>query len=799
MTNLKIFSALALTSILAACGGEADRKTPDVVVPTNTPTEVPVPTEPPVSGDHIPFAEDFTVSSTVDFYDRAYKELTGDYPEEEDQFYFSTGGVFKDGELDPTGGNWITADNDQSMRLGNSRFSIAQPAREPGDARTKTSIATDTSTWGELDLSQDYRLSFCVVAGSEASSGSSLFQLYIDNNSTSSSASIHGGASRVVNISTAEFIPGKRVVINIPGDIDLDEDGTGDVVVVSNVGTASSFLQMRVSSGGYIVLDDLVLEYQSDTTLGDAQTGCDTKTTEWAEENPFVDAPEPTDVPSVEPTVTPTQPPVDGDVAWNIYDGAVSPLTDDSLTLADASTDKFGASNAKPDGTEDFFTPNGDGTVAFLTPVDDISMMARYVFEDFAPADYPRYFTGLIRAKGVDSFKTMDFDLNLADGTAGTRIKLILRADGSNQGVQVDKGDPAGEKPTAYTAEAYTDYRIYQISVELTAAQEGTANVYLAGNDTPIITMTGDSTTPFGASKAGDNYVRIGDGSSSLLDYSSEVDWMIWTDEEAYVPSELKGKLPANIGDIPGYEDAAPSISWNVYDGTVSPLTDDSLTLADASTDKFGASNAKPDGTEDFFTPNGDGTVAFLTPVDDISMMARYVFEDFAPTDYPRYFTGLIRAKGVDSFKTMDFDLNLADGTAGTRIKLILRADGSNQGVQVDKGDPAGEKPTAYTAEAYTDYRIYQLSVELTAAQEGTANVYLAGSDTPIITMTGDATTPFGASKAGDNYVRIGDGSSSLLDYSSEVDWMIWTDEDAYLPSELSGALPSAIGDTTGY
>jgi len=308
--------------------------------------------------------------------------------------------------------------------------------------------------------------------------------------------------------------------------------------------------------------------------------------------------------------------------------------------------------------------------------------------------------------------------------------------------------------------------------------------------------MTGTTATPFAS--ASSNYVRFGDGSSSLLDYSSEIDWMIWTDEDAYVPSELMGKLPANIGDIPGYEVSAPSIAWNVYDGSVTPLTADSLTLADASTTTFGLSNAAPDGTEDFFAANGDGTVGFVTAASPAaSMMAKYNFADFASTDYPRYFTGLIRAKGVDSFKTVDLDLNLADGTSGTRIKLILRADGSNQGVQVDKGDPAGGKPTAYTAEAYSDYRIYQVSIELTAAREGTADVYLAGSDTPIITMTGTTATPFAS--ASSNYVRFGDGSSSLLDYSSEIDWMIWTDEAAYLPSELTGALPSAIGDTTGY
>ena len=805
-----LFTSVAIASALAACGGESSEKSAPIIVPTAAPTAIPTagPTNEPGDGDIIqtalPVVEDFEGAADVyDLFSEDYKTLATDQSGLAtdvnakaggiNNFYYSIAGLFSDQEVNYNDkvatDTWLTTDTgNQALRLGNSRFTLAQtssdlasPSSAWFDQRQKSSPGSAESgvSWGELDLTGDYSISFCLIEAG-GNDDKKMF-VFIDNNQSSKGSSTHGDNSQAYSMPISELknLVGQRITIEPP------------------VGTANSYIQMRAEGDAWFVIDDLVIEDAAHPA--GSVDDCSTKTTVWGDTNPNPPVLEPTTEPTVEPTVTPTQPPVDGSVAWNVYDGSVTPLTADSLTLADAFTTEFSSSNAKPDGTEDFFIANGDGTVGFVTPVDDLSMMAKYDFEDFAPADYPRYFTGLIRAKGVDSFKTVDLDLNLADGTAGTRVKLILRADGSNQGVQVDKGDPAGSKPTAYTAETYSDYRIYQISVELTAAQEGTANVYLAGNDTPIITMIGDTTTPFGASKAGDNFVRFGDGSSSLLDYSSEIDWMIWTDEDAYVPSELMGKLPSDIGDIPGYEVTAPSVAWNVYDGSVIPLAADSLTLADASTATFGSSNAKPDGTEDFFTANGDGTVGFVTPVDDLSMMAKYNFEDFAPADYPRYFTGLIRAKGVDSFKTVDLDLNLADGTAGTRVKLILRADGSNQGVQVDKGDPAGSKPTAYTAEAYSDYRIYQISVELTAAQEGTANVYLAGNDTPIITMIGDTTTPFSASKAGDNFVRFGDGSSSLLDYSSEIDWMIWTDEGAYLPSELTGALPSAIGDTTGY
>ena len=802
MTNFKTLSAIVLTSFLAACGGgEADRNTPDVPVPTNTPTVVPSPTTPPVSGDHIPFAEDFGANSTVDFYDRDYKELFGDYPEEEDQFYFSTGGVFNNGALDPNGGNWITADNDQSMRLGNSRFSIAQPARVPGDARTKTTLSNDESTWGELDLSQNYRLSFCVVASSEANSGSSLFQLYVDNNSTSSGDSIHGGSSRVVNIATSAFVPGKRVVINIPGDYDLNEDGTAEDTVDENVGTETSFIQLRVSSGGYIVLDDMVLEYQSDTSLGDGQTGCADKTTAWAEENPFVDAPDPTPTPIPTDPPTPTDPPVDGDVAWSSYSADLTPTSDNSITLSDSTTDSFEASNPKPNGDEDLFTAVGDGTVTLVTEGDEKSMLAKYGFADFAATDYPRFFTGLIRAQGNSGFKVTDLDINLADTAGlGSRIKLVLRAD-SEDGVQMDKGDP-DSKPTGYTdGVPYDVYRIYQVAIELTSATEGEVKVYQDGSDTALISLTASSTGDIAAfTSTDDNYVRFGDGSSGTLDYKGVIDWFIWTDQGAYSPSELKGKLPSGIGDISAYEASSLDVSWNSYSADLTPTSDNSITLSDSTTDSFEASNPKPNGDEDLFTAVGDGTVTLVTEGDEKSMLAKYGFADFAATDYPRFFTGLIRAQGNSGFKVTDLDINLADTAGlGSRIKLVLRAD-SEDGVQMDKGDP-DSKPTGYTdGVPYDVYRIYQVAIELTSATEGEVKVYQDGSDTALISLTASSTGDIAAfTSTDDNYVRFGDGSSGTLDYKGVIDWFIWTDQGAYSPSELSGALPIGIGDTTGY
>jgi hypothetical protein len=48
------------------------------------------------------------------------------------------------------------------------------------------------------------------------------------------------------------------------------------------------------------------------------------------------------------------------------------------------------------------------------------------------------------------------------------------------------------------------------------------------------------------AGGSSDNFIRMGDGGSSA--YHAQLDWLIWTEEGAYLPSQLQGKLPANIG-----------------------------------------------------------------------------------------------------------------------------------------------------------------------------------------------------------------------------------------------------------
>src|SRR5690606_30151956 len=190
----------------------------------------------------------------------------------EDAFYYPMAGAFADdGSVDPEGGIWITADVDQAFRLGNSRFTLAQTvsplAGEVENPRKDTTPGDGVDeglSWGELDLSEPYRISFCVVAATSGPS-SSLFQIYTDNNTVSEASSIHGGGntgSRIFNQPVNTLVAGQRVEINIPGDTTLQSGGELVASKTNTVGTENSFLNFRVSSGGWVVFDDLVIEYQ---------------------------------------------------------------------------------------------------------------------------------------------------------------------------------------------------------------------------------------------------------------------------------------------------------------------------------------------------------------------------------------------------------------------------------------------------------------------------------------------------------------------------------------------------------
>lgn len=238
-----------------------------------------------ITNTSLPILEDFgsytnfDQADIIDFFSPNYKALaTPAGSDPRPSFYYPTCCFF---ESDDPSGNitvdyqnrmGIISDNgDPSLLLSNTRFSIGQTlsslasasAIDPKKDSTPGTAGAGQS-WGELDLSQPYKISFCVA---DASGTGSSTQIYVDNNTTGEANSIHGGGSsgsRIFNVPTSDLIPGQRVEIEIPGDTTLMPGGQVVTTKTAQVGTTNSFLQFRVSSGGTVIIDDLLIEYQSD-------------------------------------------------------------------------------------------------------------------------------------------------------------------------------------------------------------------------------------------------------------------------------------------------------------------------------------------------------------------------------------------------------------------------------------------------------------------------------------------------------------------------------------------------------
>lgn len=184
---------------------------------------------PEIMNTLLPINEDFdNVVDAAGFFSVAYKALAT----EETAFYhgFSGTPTFTDGEI----------------TIGNAGFSLANTT--PAVPTT----STDTTTTGELDLSQPYRISFCV----KAVQGAGNFQVYVDNNTADQGSSTHGNASRLYSIAVNNMTVGHRVGIN------------------SAKGTATSFISLSTESAAQVTIDDLWIGYQDDTSTEPAAETC---------------------------------------------------------------------------------------------------------------------------------------------------------------------------------------------------------------------------------------------------------------------------------------------------------------------------------------------------------------------------------------------------------------------------------------------------------------------------------------------------------------------------------------------
>ncbi|WP_111642213.1 hypothetical protein [Marinimicrobium alkaliphilum] len=175
-----------------------------------------------------------------------------------------------------SGGNGFMAISSARFTIGQMRPDIIDFGYVVDDlnfAKSNTTDAPVNSSWGELDLSSPYRVSFCLRDSGPAGAGTGgNLELYVDNNSGGNQdRSIHGVNSLLLRTPAESLEPGNRMVVNIPGDtylVDNNGEQVGDILesTAAVVGTEQSFFQMRVSSGGYAVFSDLIIEYQDDLT-----------------------------------------------------------------------------------------------------------------------------------------------------------------------------------------------------------------------------------------------------------------------------------------------------------------------------------------------------------------------------------------------------------------------------------------------------------------------------------------------------------------------------------------------------
>ncbi|WP_323845705.1 fibronectin type III domain-containing protein [Microbulbifer magnicolonia] len=210
-------------------------------------------------------------NDNITLFSPDYKAVAAVNGDEWPSFYYPTCCFFDDASV--AGDGYI---DDLADRLGlkndsgnpallihNARFAIGQtkPDNSASDPKINSTTSDDLTTWGELDLSQSYRVSFCV----KEADGSGLMQIYVDNNSTGEANSFHGGGSRgsrIFNVNANLLVPGQRVEVNIPGNTLV----AGEVLDSRPelVGTATSFLQFRADSSATVMIDDLLIEAQSE-------------------------------------------------------------------------------------------------------------------------------------------------------------------------------------------------------------------------------------------------------------------------------------------------------------------------------------------------------------------------------------------------------------------------------------------------------------------------------------------------------------------------------------------------------
>lgn len=208
-----------------------------------------------------------------------------------------------------------------------SRFSIGQHYVEKagvtppnGDWREGTTTGFDTAALGALNLSQPWKISFCLV-NVTSSDANSKVEFYIDNNTSGLANSRHGNNNRILSVSTPLYVThiGSRVVVSVPGGATPVAD-RNNTALEQNKST-NSFLQFRVSGANdqtTVTISDLWIGNQS----AEAPTAC--QAGDHLSLNPPANAPSAPSVTAGDSQLTVTWSAVERasgyDVAWNTTD-----------------------------------------------------------------------------------------------------------------------------------------------------------------------------------------------------------------------------------------------------------------------------------------------------------------------------------------------------------------------------------------------------------------------------------------------------------------------------------------------
>ena len=142
-----------------------------------------------------------------------------------------------------TGGGSGISITDGQISLDSARFTVGNSTPDVDTS------GDDSLTTGVLDLSRPYTISMDIVSVSDAEANNN-FIVYVDNNTSSSSKSIHGGDSKFYSEQILSLTPGQTLTIE------------------GMVATETSFLQLRTESGGIVTIDNLRIEYAEDDSNG---------------------------------------------------------------------------------------------------------------------------------------------------------------------------------------------------------------------------------------------------------------------------------------------------------------------------------------------------------------------------------------------------------------------------------------------------------------------------------------------------------------------------------------------------